>query len=237
MELKSVEPNIVKLDSITNEPSAITVQDCGLWMNLSQDAINYHTDLIQNLIDSTVEVVENYTWFDIRRKTYIAYYTLMDSSFFFGLTKLLLTRSPIFGVSDITKIEYRDANSIWQTINLGTVISDGVYPNGDLRLEQKQWASIYLTQEYSLSPENNVYRIRVTFTTGYDNSTNLIPESLKLTIKKIVMAYYTNRGDCEGGCTLNGFPVPCDAKSIIDQYSIAVSTFNDKVPSIANAWW
>jgi hypothetical protein len=92
-------------------------------------------------------------------------------------------------------------------------------------------ASIYLKDSFNLSPEYNVYRVRVTYQTGYDlTTTNNIPARLKMAIGKIVAMHWTTRGDIPSDYTLDGFPVPADAKAIIDQFAISKTVFSDRQP-------
>ncbi len=95
-----------------------------------------------------------------------------------------------------------------------------------LVIEQRDWASLYFKESVPDDPDRfNAYKIKITFEVGYTIDTDIttdVPAALIMALKMVVAAYYTNRGDCSDcGCDLNGYPVPCGAKAIIDSFSIA----------------
>ena len=220
-----VEPNIIKKTDIDNS-LIITVAEMGKYLNLSTSAITAHTDILTELIITATEVIENYTWLTLRKTIYEANYDL-NYNLFCNLTnlKLVLNRSPIFRLSNITKIEYLN-NDIYTEFDRGILSVEGLYENVTERKEMRKWASIYFIEEIPFQERLNSYSIKITFQAGYDISEieeeYKIPQALKTAIKKIVAFHYRNRGDCEESkCDLNGYPVPCSAKGIIDGYSIA----------------
>lgn len=221
-----IAPNITK-QIIVSDTLIVSVAELGLWLNLSSSAITAHTDLITSLIVTATEVIEDYTWLSLRRKTFEAYYDLQESTFFSVLNhneKLSLERSPIIDIADITKIEYL-ANDIWNVFDRGTMSIDGLYEKTSERIIQRDWASVYFIEQVPFEERINAYKIRITFLAGWDAAETetafKIPEKLKTAIKMIAAFHHTNRGDCESKCSLNSYPVPCAAKGMIDQIAIS----------------
>jgi hypothetical protein len=221
----AVSPNITKLVTVSQE-LIVSVQDAGTWLNLSPSAITMQNDLLEELIKTTTEIIEDYTWLSLRQKTFEAYYDLQSylfSQFANGNLKLRLERSPILSLENITKIEYL-ANDIWNEFDRGTMTIDGLYENTTEKLEQRQWASIMFKENVPFEDRCNAYKIRVTFTSGYDPTETeaalKIPTRIKTAIKQIVAFHYTYRGDCQSDCDLDGYPIPCHVKGIIDAISV-----------------
>lgn len=222
----NISPNITKKIDV-DETLIVSVEEIGKWLNLSPSVIIMQTDMLENLIKTTTEMIENYSWITLRQTEYEAYYDLQSISFFnflSGKLKLSLERSPIIDITDITKIEYLESNT-WNEFNRGVMTINGLYENTTERQERLQWASVYFKESIPFQQRFNAYKVRITFTSGYDpletDSTKKIPESIKTAIKMIVASMYTNRGDCDSSCNMNGYPVPCAAKSIIDLISPA----------------
>jgi hypothetical protein len=225
----AISPNITKETSIS-QALIVSVEECGEWLNLSPSAITMQNDMLEGLIKTVTEIVESYTWLSLRQKTFEAYYDLQENvfyGFFDGNIKLGLQRAPIIDITNITKLEYLSGDQ-WVEFNRGTMTIDGLYENTTEKAERRQWASIKFKESVPFQERCNAYKIRVTFTAGYNpTETNIakkIPEVIKLAIKNIVSYHYTNRGDCESACNLNGFPVPCVAKGMLDQISVKNST-------------
>lgn len=226
--MNTISPNIT-LTTAIDDTAIITPTEAGEWLNLSTGMITKHEDLLTGLIDSAVTAIENYSWLSLRRTTFEANFDLgcdLFGSFLFGGTKLILQRSPILALADITKIEYLDTDGTYTEFDRGTLTSEGLYENATEKREQGQYASIYFIEQPDFdSSRLNAYKIKVTFTAGYTIDTDIVtdvPEQLKTAIKMIVAYYYTHRGDCsDAGCDLGGYPVPCAAKGLIDQLSLS----------------
>lgn len=224
----SISPLITKKTAIDQTP-ILTVAEVGLWLNLPAGLLLKNTALIESLIKTVTNVVQNYTWLRLQRTTFEANFSL-DCTYFgyftAGFLKLLLERAPIISLSDITKIEYLDeATGTYIEFDRGVMTSEGLYENVTEKSEQRGWASVYLKQHIPYDNRYNAYKIKVTFVAGFtidvDPVTDIPPE-LKTAMLQIIASYYTNRGDCdERSCTLNGYGVPCIAKGIIDQYTLA----------------
>jgi len=182
------------------------------------------------LIKTVTDVVQNYTWLRLQRTTFEAEF-LLDYNywgyFWSNKLKLMLKRAPIIALADITKIEYLDETTqTYVEFDRGVMTASGLYENVTEKSEQRGWASIYTDEPIPYDANRfNAYKIRVTFIAGFtinDDPVTDIPPALKTAMLQIIASYYTNRGDCEDRkCSLNGFPVTCIAKGILDQYSIA----------------
>ena len=225
----TIDPVITKKTEIVEDP-ILTVAQVGLWLNLPAGIITKNTTLIEDLINTVTNVVSEYTWLRLQRTTYEADF-LLDYNywgyFWSNNLSLMLKRAPIITLSDISKIEYLDeATGTYLEFDRGAMTAAGLYENVTERQEQRGWASIYLREPIPYdSTRYNAYKIRVTFIAGFtidDDPVTDIPQALKTAMLQIIASYYTNRGDCEERkCSLNGFPVPCMAKGILDLYSIA----------------
>lgn len=225
-----ISPNITKVTAV-EAGYPITVADVGKWLKLSTGQITLNTDVINDLIATAVDIAAKYTWLALRRTTYQADFDLgynNFSSFLGSHYSLSLERAPIISITDITKIEYLDSDGVYQEFDRGSMAADGLYENTTEKIEQRDWASIYFRESVPFDYSRiNAYKIRVTFISGFTDGDPTpaitdLPEALKTALLMMVAAYYTNRGDCSDcGCDLNGYPVPCPAKSILDQYSIA----------------
>lgn len=236
--MNALSPLITEKTSIATD-LIVSVNEMGLWLNLSASLITKYTTLITGLIKTAVENIEKYTWLSLRLTRYLAYYELPSyHSFFEGNLKLTLERTPILELDDITKIEYLDSNDVWVEFSRGSEDATGLFKNVTEKLEQRQWTSIYFKEAIPFQDRVNAYKIRITFNAGWDVSETeehlKIPETLKTAIKKIVAFHYINRGDCSSECDLNGWPIPCEVKGIIDLFSIAntvlggvYNTYND----------
>lgn len=223
-----IKPTITKKTDI-DQTLILTPAEVGLWLNLPAGIITKNTALIESLIKTVTDVVQNYTWLRLQRTTFEADFSLDYCHFGYFLSgdlKLMLERAPIISLADISKIEYLDESTgTYVELDRGATTSDGLYENVTEKSEQRGWASVYLKETIPYDNRYNAYKIKVTFIAGFtidiDPVTD-IPEALKTAMLQIIASYYTNRGDCdERGCNLNGFPVPCIAKGIIDQYTLA----------------
>jgi hypothetical protein len=226
--MNSISPNITRKISVDETP-IITATEAGEWLNLSAGLITKHTAMLERLIKTVTENIENYTWTYIRRTVFEADFDLGANNFFSfwsGDLKLSLERSPIIALADISKIEYLNDSGVYVEFDRGTLLSEGIYENVTEKKERRGWASIYFDEEVPFDDTKiNAYKIRITFEAGYtisDDITTDIPESLKTAMLMIVAAYYTNRGDCSDmGCDIGGFPIPCAAKSLIEQFAVS----------------
>jgi hypothetical protein len=222
----AISPNITKITSISQE-LIVSVDECGKWLNLSPSAITMQNDMLESLIKAATEQVENYTWLSLRRKTFQAHYDLhscLFTEFANGNLKLGLMRAPILAITDIADIEYLDDTNTWTTFNKGTMTIDGLYDNVTEKEEQRQWASVKFRESVSFQRRCNAYKIRITFQAGYDpletDPPLKIPELIKIALKQIVALHYTYRGDCQSDCNINGYPVPCQVKGLVDSISV-----------------
>jgi hypothetical protein len=224
----SIKPLTTKRIEIDETP-ILTPTEVGLWLNLPAGIITKNTALIEGLIKTVTDVVQNYTWLRLQRTVFEANFSLDNchwNYFLSGNLKLMLERSPIIALSDITKIEYLDETTgTYIGFDRGATTSSGLYENTTEKEEQRGWASVYFKENVPYDNRYNAYKIKVTFTAGFTIDTDPvtdIPPALKTAMLQIIASYYTNRGDCaERGCSMNGYKVPCEAKGIIDQYSIA----------------
>ncbi len=243
-----ISPNITKPISIVQTP-ILTATQVGAWLNLSSGIIAKNTDLINDLILTTTQVVQKYSWLYLQRTTFEAFFDLgydYFNSFWTGDLKLSLERSPIIALADITKIEYLDENGVYVEFERGALTSEGLYENVTEKKEQRDWASIYFRESVDFDNTRiNSYKIKVTFIAGFTIDTDPItdvPQALLTAMLMIIASYYTNRGDCsDKGCSLGGYPVPCAAKSIIDQFGIAGtilgSTYETTDNQVCNLGW
>jgi hypothetical protein len=220
----TISPSYIEKTSI-DDTLVISVSEMGTWLNLSSSAITAHTDLLTELIKSATELVENYTWLSVRKTVYEAFFEL-DNWGFTGDLGLSLERSPILDLDNITKIEYLNSSDTWIEFDRGTKTIDGLYENTTEIKTRNKWAELYFVTDPDYDDRDEAYKVRVTFTAGWDTEATdehlMIPRSLKVAIKMIVAYMYTNRGDCDS-CEINGVPVPCGAKMILDKYRIGLT--------------
>ena len=240
--MNGISPQITEKINIVETP-IITPAEVGAWLNLSAGMVLKNTAMITDLIKTTTEVVENYSWLALRRTTYEAFFDLGYSyfySFIEGNFKLNLERAPILTLTDITKIEYLNENGVYVEFLKGTLTSEGLYENVTESKELRKWASIYFRESVPFDNTRiNAYKIKVTFIAGYTLDTSVltdVPSAIKTAMLMIIASYYTNRGDCSDcGCDLNGYPVPCAAKGMIDQIAISQTVFAGK-PGDSCGW-
>ena len=223
-----ISPNITTKININDAP-IVSADELGKWLNLSSSAIIAKQSELESLVQTATEIIEDYAWLTLRQTTYEADFYLNDYTFD-GLlncsARLSLERSPILDLNNITKIEYL-LNDTWVEFDRGAVSIDGLYENTTEKKEQREWATIYFRESVDYQSRNNAYKIRVTFIAGWDpTATTLvdkIPEKLRTAIKIIAAFHYTYRGDCAAktSCDMNGYPVPCHAKAMVDQLAIS----------------
>ena len=164
------EPNIVKKIYKDTTTQIVTVSDILTWQHQTAGVATLEGTLISGLITKAITNVEKYIWRDITQAVYQAYYDLNDISALASNLKLIIPRSPILDVLNIQKIEYLDVNGNWVNYDFGTALGiPGLYTNVTNRLEQRDWASIFFLSEpaYDQSRTNG-YKMRVTFSCGYD---------------------------------------------------------------------
>ncbi len=225
---RAISPTITRVVEVNNDTPVISAAEVGLWLNLSAGVVTLQQSLINRLVDTTVQAVEQYTWLALRRTTYIAEFDLQTNDFFSFYNNSLtlsLERSPILNLADITLIEYLDSSGVYVPFDRGSMTAEGLYENTTEAREQRQWASVQFRGTIPLDIQRqNAYKVRITFTAGFDNEDeNLaIPAPLVTGMLMTIASYYTNRGDCSDcGCDLSGYPVPCAAKGLIDMFSVA----------------
>jgi hypothetical protein len=220
-----INPSYIEKTDIVDD-LIVSVSEMGTWLNLSSSAITAHTALLTELIKSATELAEEYTWLSIRETTYEAYFEVDSISLLCDLG-LKLERSPILDLDNITKIEYLNSSGGWTEFDRGTKTIDGLYENTTEIKTRNKWATIYFVTDPNFDKRYYAYKIRVTFTAGWDvDATDehlIIPRSLKIAIKMLAGFMYVNRGDCDSKCDINGVPVPCSAKMLLDKFSIAVA--------------
>jgi hypothetical protein len=219
----AISPSYIEKTDIESA-LVVSVSDMGTWLNLSSSAISAHTTLLTELIKSATELIESYTWLSVRETTYEAYFNI-DSLDLICDLGLKLERSPILDLDNIAKIEYLNSSGGWAEFDRGTKTIDGLYENTTEIKTRNKWATLYFVTEPDFDTRDYAYKIRVTFKAGWDvdedDEAPIIPRSLKIAIKMIVAFMYKNRGDCDSECSINGVPVPCSAKMLLDKYSIA----------------
>jgi len=229
-----LSPNIYKLVSV-EDTCVITLDEVGKWLNLSPSAISYNSSILLGLINTAVETVEKYTWLDLRRKQYQAMYDLSCYSlnlFLCYSLGLALQRAPIIDLADIISIEYLE-NDAWTTFSRGAMSIDGLYENTTEREVQRGWAVVKIRESISIQNRCNAYKLRITFNTGFEKiGINALPASLRTALNEIVAFLYTNRGDCDSKCNLNGLPVPCTAKGLVDKFALSKTILGDTYNSI-----
>lgn len=221
----SISPLTYKKILVDTDP-IIPASEIANWLNLSASIAIANESLIDDITNGVTDVLEKHLWLCLKRTTFEAYYILDYNyfcSFFNGDLKLSIERAPIISLDDITKIEYLNDSDTWTEFDRGAEDIDGLYENTTEKFEQRQWASIYFIDAIPFQERYNAYKIRITFISGFDSTDPVyfLPPGLKLAIKKMIAYNYTHRGDCGGACDINGMPVDCLVKGIIDYYSIA----------------
>lgn len=164
------KPNIVKKIYKDITTQIISVNDILTWQHQTAGVATLEGTLISGLITKARENVEKYIWRDITRAVYEAYYDLNDVSALAANLKLIVPMSPILDILNIQKIEYLDGTGNWVNFDFGTALGiPGLYTNVTNRLEGRDWASIFFLSEppYDQSRTNG-YKIKVTFSVGYD---------------------------------------------------------------------
>jgi hypothetical protein len=158
-----IEPERIELISISNS-LVVTIEEVGEWLNLGSEGSSFQSSLLTNLIRSSQRVVENYLWYDLNLKSYIAYYEVdeIDDDF-------LIPKAPIFLGSDITKIEYLSVDNVWTEIEKGTAIVDNqIYDNINIKKDRRGYTRITLKNTYEINDEEGIYNFRISFNTGYE---------------------------------------------------------------------
>lgn len=164
------KPEIVKKIYKDTLTQLVSVNDILTWQHQTAGVASLEGTLITGLITKARENIENYCWIDISQAVYQAYYDLSDINALAATLKLILPRAPILDPLNIQKIEYLDPTGVWDTFNCGTSLGiPGLYTNVTIRLEGRNWASIYFLNppQYDTA-RTNAYKIRVTFNAGYD---------------------------------------------------------------------
>lgn len=223
----TIQPLYIEKTEIEDNP-IISDDEMGVWLNLSASAIRVHSELLIELIKSATELIEAYTWLTLRQTTYEAFFDIENSDLFFnGDLGLVLERSPILDLDNITKIEYLNSSGTWTEFDRGSKTISGLYENTTEIKTKNIWSTIYFIVNPDFDTRDFAYKVKVTFSAGWDKDADdeslKIPRSLKTALKMIVAYMYTNRGDCDSPCSINGTPVPCGAKMLLDKYSLALT--------------
>jgi hypothetical protein len=225
------------ISTSTNLP--ISTSDVGEWLNISSDAVTARSSMLTSLINMSVDIFEKYTWYDILFKTYNLYYDIQYNTV--GTTKFIVNIAPIKDYTYIDKVYYLDASNTWIEIDKSDIDLNGISTNIDIRKELNGYMSVYIKKTFELSSEINTFKLKIVAKSGYDVSgsptpNDVIPEMIKIALRKIVAFHYTNRGDCGISkpntqyAIASDYPVPQDAIGILNQYRIALTTFNDILP-------
>jgi hypothetical protein len=172
---KVVKPIICTKIYADNFTLPISVEEFVRWDNQTSGVALQQNALITDMIQTAREIVENYTWLDLTLKTYTAEYDFYP--YFGGVMnnlKLMLPRSPIFGMNNITKIQYLDSTGIWNTFDPGTALGiDGLFKNVTMRQERVGQASLFFETAPNFDvTRTNAYKMQITFNTGYDYNVN-----------------------------------------------------------------
>lgn len=173
LNYRAIAPNVVKQIAKDDATLIVSVAEAVAWNNQTPTVATFQQALYSDLIKTARDIVEKYCWLDLTQSTYEAYFELQNIGFmslFGSQIKLLLPRAPILQLSNILKVEYLDDTTHqWTVFNPGAALgADGLYENETQRQEQRQWASIFFKNPPQFSVEVNAYKIRVTFTAGYD---------------------------------------------------------------------
>ena len=210
-----IEADKIKLSSITETP-IITIEEAGEWLNLGSEGTSFQSSLLLNLIKSAQRSVENYLWYDLNEKVYIALFDIEDLT---SDDEFILQKTPI---TSVDKIEYLNVDNVWTEITKGTeIVANEIYDNVNIKEDMTGYLRLKLKNDYELSDEGCSYKFRVTFTAGYDiTKTYLVPEDIKTALKEIVEYNYLNRGENKNTA------IPASTKEKIDKYSIAKTVIN-----------
>lgn len=201
----------VKVISKDDTP-IVTVEELGHWLNLSSGMVTARQEMLQSLIDSAEEAVQNYTWLTLHETVYESEIIIDSWDRWFTLE-----RAPI---TDIGEVSYLSDDE-YSVFDKGTESTEGLFENITERLTIRGWAEMHFVNPPEIQDRTNAYRLKVRFTAGLINDTDdNVPEGIKTAIKMIAAFYYTNRGDCSSECTIDGAPVPCAVLSILNQYSL-----------------
>ena len=167
-----------------------TVNQCAEYLNLGTDGASYHSELLTNLIKTAQRCIENYLWYDLNNKTYIAYFNLSSLS---ENDEFKLKKAPIFNISDIVKIEYLNSSNVWTEITKGNEILEGqIYQNINIKKDLIGHTIIKIKADYVLSDEEDVYNFRITFKTGYSLTAN--SSTFTVTIASPAVVTINNHG-------------------------------------------
>ncbi len=161
------EPEIIKLDNII-ESLIVTIEEVGEWLNLGAEGTSFQSSMLEKLIKSAQRSIENDTWYDLNRKTYIASFDIDSIS---AEDEFILKKAPIFLASDIIKLEYLNTNNVWTEIPKGNeIVVNEIYENLNIKKDIIGYTRIMLKKDYELSTEKGIYKFKITFVSGYEIS-------------------------------------------------------------------
>jgi hypothetical protein len=209
---------------ITTAPTHTIISDdeLGAYLRIPSAAITVESDILTANIELATEIVENYTWLTLRETTFTGYFSHI-------YPYLQIDTAPITDVANILGVSYLydDGTDIdYATYALGDSYSTGSYANLDIKLTELGFANLTLKNLEDLNIKSlvNQYPITVSYKAGYaydsENSKYLLPQSLRMAILQLASKYYTDRGDCVGCVSANGYLMPPSVKTILDSYSL-----------------
>jgi hypothetical protein len=219
-----ISPAYTELVEI-NKDVNITQQEIQEWLKLSSAAYAAQQAAIDLIVSSTVDAIERYTWYSIRRKKYAAFFK-DDAAYNFieNGALIALQRAPILRLADIVNIEYLAKDDTYTLLSRTNEKEPGLFDEVTEIKIKNGWAQIRIIKGIDVSVRDSAYLLKVEFNVGHDpaetNELYKIPEALKVAILQIVAYRFTMRGDCQPDYMLAGIPIPISAKGIVDQYSI-----------------
>ena len=168
---KSINPEICIKTYKDQTTLPVSVQDIVDWQNQTASVATIQNAMLTDLILTAREIIEKYCWLDLTAATYDALYDISPYGFFGVYSnniRLTLPRAPILDIANITKIQYLDNTGAWVDFDNGTAASvPGIFLNSTMKLEQRQWSSIYFDNPPQFDGRINAYKIKVTFNTGF----------------------------------------------------------------------
>lgn len=215
-------PEITKTTTTsTSATDLVTVDELGAWLNLSDSMITAKTSILTSCLNSAVILAEKATWRNFLQRTFMSYFSLSRGCFtslIEGDLGLVLPRSPIEDLDNITKIEYMADDETWTEFDRGDEAATGLFDYVHEMQEQRGWASIYFVENPDIDVSIiNTYQVRVTYSAYYST----LPDPIKTAILEIAASIFTNRGDCGDGANA----IPPVAQAMLDPYAIRPTVF------------
>jgi uncharacterized phiE125 gp8 family phage protein len=193
--------------TVTVSPATLplTINEVKEHLRLDKD-VTTENALLKILITAATEYAEKYTKRDFITRTYE---TLRDC---FG-NSLEIRRSPI---QSVTKVEYlQDGVLVAVSTDVYFLAISNTFPHLTLK-ESQSWPTDEDLQEQV---------VKITFKSGYGNTSSTVPDSLREGLMQHVAAMYENRGDCDSRVSGTSVSMaqkflPVDAQLIYDMYRI-----------------